>query len=67
MVVGLSPVAVISDIAPVLSKEFLDIRAIIEGGFTLKHERDMIRTYSQLEPKVSLSKKYLKLDKESYR
>ena len=35
MVVGLSPIAVTqtSDIVPVLSKEFLDIQAIIECGF----------------------------------
>ena len=30
----------------VSSKEFLDIQATIESGFTLKHERDMIRTCS---------------------
>ena len=30
------------------SKEFLDIQANIECGFTLKHVRDMTRTYSQL-------------------
>ena len=29
------------------SKEFLDIQATIECGFTLKRIRDMIRTYSQ--------------------
>ena len=48
MVVGSSPVAVteISDFAPVLSKEFLDIQATIECEFTLKRVRDMIRTYS---------------------
>ena len=34
-----------SDIASVLSKEFLDIQATVEYGFTLKHVRDMIRTY----------------------
>ena len=31
---------------PVSSKEFLDIQATIECGFTLKRVRDMIRTYS---------------------
>ena len=30
------------------SKEFLDIQATIECGFTLKSVRDMIRTYSQM-------------------
>ena len=40
-----------SDIAPVSSKEFLDIQATIECGFTLKRVRDMIRTYSQTKAK----------------
>ena len=50
VVVGSSPVAVTltSDIAPVSSKEFLDIHATIECGFTLKRVRDMIRTYGQM-------------------
>ena len=30
-------------------KEFLDIQAAIECGFTLKRVRDMTRTYSQNE------------------
>ena len=30
------------------SKEFLDIQATIECGFTLKHVRDMIRIYSEM-------------------
>ena len=30
------------------SKEFLDIQATIECGFTLKRVRDMIKTYSQM-------------------
>ena len=30
-----------------MSKEFLDIQANIECGFTLERVRDMIRTYSQ--------------------
>ena len=34
-------------------KEFLDIQATIECGFTLKHVRDMTRRYSQIM--VSLS------------
>ena len=36
-----------SDFAPASSKEFLDIQATIECGFTLKRVRDMIKTYSQ--------------------
>ena len=35
-----------SDIAPVSSKEFLDIQGTTECGFTLKRVRDMTRTYS---------------------
>ena len=34
------------DFAPASSKEFLDIQATIDCGFTLKHVRDMTRTYS---------------------
>ena len=34
--------------APASSKEFLDIQATIECGFTLKRLRDMTRTYSQM-------------------
>ena len=51
MVLGSSPVAVTSpsDFAPVSSKEFLDIQATIECGFTLKHVRDMTRTYSYIK------------------
>ena len=50
MVLGSSPVAVTSpsDFAPASSKEFLDIQATIEWGFTLKHVRDMTRTYRQM-------------------
>ena len=42
------PVSVIqiSDITPVLSKDFLDIQPAIACGFTLKRIRDMIRTDS---------------------
>ena len=45
MVVGSSPVAVTStsDFASVSRKEFLDVQATIECGFTLKRVRDMIR------------------------
>ena len=35
-----------SDFAPASSKEFLDIQANIECGFTLKRVGDMTRTYS---------------------
>ena len=31
---------------PASSKDFLDIKATIECGFTLKRVRDMTRTYS---------------------
>ena len=43
MVVGSSPVAITetSGIAPVSSKEFVDIQATIECGFALKRVRDM--------------------------
>ena len=37
-----------SDFAPASSKEFLDIQATVECGFTLKRVRDMTRTYSQM-------------------
>ena len=48
MVLSSSPVAVTSpsDFAPASSKEFLDIQATIECGFTLKRVCDMARTYS---------------------
>ena len=50
MVVSSNPFAatLISDIAPVLNKEFLDIQATIECRFTLKLVRDMIIIYSPL-------------------
>ena len=46
--VTLTPVAVTltSDIAPVLSKEFLDIQPTTERRFTLIRLCDMIRTHS---------------------
>ena len=49
MVVGSSSVVVTktSDVAPVSSKEFLDIQPNIECGFTLKRVHDMIKTYSK--------------------
>ena len=34
--------------APPWSKEFLDIQATVECGFTLKLERDMNKTYNQM-------------------
>ena len=51
VVLGSNPVAVTSpsDFAPASSKEFLDIQATIECGFTLKRVRDMTRTYSLLD------------------
>ena len=54
VVVGSSPIAVtkISDFAPALSKELLEIEATIECGFTPKRVRDMIRTYSQTQVDV---------------
>ena len=44
----LSPAAVTypSAMTPVSNKEFLDIQATIECGFTLKRLCNMIRTYS---------------------
>ena len=35
--------------APASSKEFLDIQATVERGFTLKLVRDMIKTYNQID------------------
>ena len=43
---GSSAVAVTSDFVPASSKEFLDIQATIEYGFTLKRVRGMTRTFS---------------------
>ena len=40
------------DIAPVLSKEFLDVQATIECRFILKCVCDMIITYSQYNMKT---------------
>ena len=34
--------------APASSKEFLDIQATVECGFTLNLVRDMIKTYNQM-------------------
>ena len=46
LVVSRTRFTYISDFAPASSKEFLDIQANIECGFTLKRVRDMTRTYS---------------------
>ena len=48
MVLSSSSVAIpwTSEFAPASSKEFLNIQATIECGFTLKHVHDMTRTYS---------------------
>ena len=61
MVLGSSPLAVTSpsDFAPASSKEFLDIQATIECGFTLKRVRDMTRTYSHNRVSKILPKKLL--------
>ena len=50
VVVGSSPVAVASpsNFAPASSKEFFDIQATIEIGFTLKPVRDMTRKYREM-------------------
>ena len=50
MVVGSDPVAVTktADIAPVSSKEFLDIQATAECRFTLKRILDIIITFSEM-------------------
>ena len=37
-----------SDMVPVSSKEFLDIQATVECGFTLTLVHDMIKTYNQM-------------------
>ena len=41
--------------APVSNKEFLDIQASIECGFTLQRVRDMIKTYSQTLSSLNIS------------
>ena len=42
-----------SGFAPALNKEFLDIQATIECGFTLKRVRDMTKTHSQMNEIVN--------------
>ena len=46
-----------SDMAPVSRKEFLDIQAKIECGFTLNCLRDMIKTCSQMHRTDKYSQK----------
>ena len=50
VVLGSSPIAVTytSDLVSASSKEFLDVQATIECGFSLKRVRDMTRTYIQV-------------------
>ena len=52
VLVSSSPVAatftMTSDFVSVLSKEFPDIQATLDCGFTLKHVREMIITYRQM-------------------
>ena len=45
--------------APALSKEFLDIQATVECGFTLKFVRDMIKTYNVLKDFQNMHKEYI--------
>ena len=47
----MNPVIVtqISDITPVLSKEFFDIQATAEFRFTMKYVLDIIKIHSQLK------------------
>ena len=49
VVAGSDPITVtkFSDIAPVLSKEFIDNQATTESRFTLKCICDMIKTHNQ--------------------
>ena len=53
--VKVTAITLTSDILPVLSKEFLDIQATMECGFTLKHVSDMIKTYCQIHRKDKYS------------
>ena len=52
---------------PVSSKEFLDIQANIECGFTLKCVRDMITTYREIIWMFCLKQDYLKIEKIQYK
>ena len=58
MVLGSSPVAVASssDFAPASSKEFLDIQATIDCGFTLKRVCDMLCNVFLLTRNRSIAK-----------
>ena len=44
------------DMAPASSKEFLDIQATVECGFTLKFVCDMIKTHNQMHRTDKYSK-----------
>ena len=75
MVLGSNPVAVTSRsyFAPASSKEFLEIRATIECGFTLKYVRDMTKTHSEIKvfsiifKVLSVAKNYLRHESEPLR
>ena len=75
MVLGSNPVAVTSpsDFVPASSKEFLDIQATIECGFTLKYVRDMTKTHSEIKvfsiifKVLSVAKNYLRPESEPLR
>ena len=56
-----------TDIAPVSTKEFVGIPSTIECGLTMKHVRDMIRTYSHTMDSsvVSLNLSYVARTKPS--
>ena len=54
--------------APASSKEFLDIQATVECGFTLKLVRDMIKTYNQKYylPRIDLKKYNVIIDGRNF-
>ena len=64
---GSNPVAAIytSDIAPVLSKEFLDTEATIQCRFTLKLVLDMSITYN-LHTKPEVFRFYSGINQKSF-
>ena len=57
MVVGYSQITVTStlDFAPDSNKEFVEIQATIECGFTLKLVRNAITRYNQMSVQISTS------------
>ena len=67
MVLGSSPIAVTSpsDVAPASSKDFLDIHATIECGFTLKRVRDITRTYSTKVIPADYQFAFIKISKKN--